>query len=216
MDIKPVQQVEIMVDKATGIKFRACTTCKRFNIPLLDTRRTCSGCRQKRNESSKKAREQSRAKIMEAELATGNSGQRSSPSRSNSTPTHVIPPPAKRKAEKTTPSLEGEDRPKKVAKTMKLSLEVTTQKESVSRYLSLTFDKETDLFATQTNKQPVQYPEYQSASSLYEAAKNASSTGGRFNFLGCHSIVRCDDINHRKRAKSVMRDLRKIVKLSFK
>jgi hypothetical protein len=133
MDIKPGQQVEIMVGEATGNKFRACRTCKRFNVPLLDTRRTCSGCRQKRNESSRKAREKIRTKVREAGLATGDSGQRSSsPALPNSTPSHLTPPLPKRKAEQITQDLEGEDRRKKVVKTMELSLEVTVQRESVS------------------------------------------------------------------------------------
>lgn len=138
MDTNSGQKVEIMVDGATGVKFRACRTCKRFNVPLLGTRRSCSGCRQKQNESSRKSREKTQAKIREAELGTGSSGQRPS-SPSIPTSAHAIPPPPKRKAEQATQSLEGGARKKKVAKITKSHAK--TRKESVSRDLSLIYDK---------------------------------------------------------------------------
>jgi hypothetical protein len=58
--------------------------------------------------------------------------------------------------------------------------------------------------------------QYQKASCLYDAIKETASSTPSCTFVGCHSIIRCDNIDHTRREQIVASDLRKIVKIPFR
>jgi hypothetical protein len=58
--------------------------------------------------------------------------------------------------------------------------------------------------------------QYQKASCLYDAIKETASFTPSCTFVGCHSIIRCDNIDHARREQIVASDLRKIVKIPFR
>ncbi|KAF9443778.1 hypothetical protein P691DRAFT_737419 [Macrolepiota fuliginosa MF-IS2] len=181
------------IDQVTGEKhqFRACTTCKHFHVPIQDQRKTCERCREK-----SRLRNRMRAKA-QAE-PTGQMDESASPAVFG--PDSSASRPSKREAEKTLRELEGDEQ-KRALKMMKSSLNAMAQ---------------TSTFHEVPPRKTPSHTEYQKASLLYDAAKAARSKNGLCNFSGCHSIVRCDNIDHGQRASMVTKDLRKIVKFPFK
>jgi hypothetical protein len=61
--------------------------------------------------------------------------------------------------------------------------------------------------------------EFQTASLLYEKLKSKalrySAADKCLRFYGCHSIVAVSTINHEERVAMVVKDLRKIARISF-
>lgn len=125
--------VEIKQINGKSYLFRACTACRRFDVPHDDPRKTCERCRDKSRKRYASVHEKTLARLkepVEGLLPESSSTHSQSQSSGQS---------LKRKAEKTLGELEGEER-KRALKTTKRSVNVVAKKAE------LVSDDQTSLF----------------------------------------------------------------------